>query len=127
MEKKKTPFFRLWLPVVFWAGLIFIGSSLPAVKTGADYWPDFLIKKVFHLFEYFILYLLTWRAFKNYFSKQVFIVAFLFIVLYAASDEFHQSFVPGREAKVRDVIIDAAGGFLGLWFLKSLPRTTILR
>lgn len=35
-------------------------------------------------------------------------------VLYAASDEFHQLFVPGRGAQVTDVLIDSAGSLVGL-------------
>jgi VanZ family protein len=37
------------------------------------------------------------------------------IVIYAVSDEFHQSFTPGREPKLRDVLIDTAGSFLGMY------------
>ena len=36
-------------------------------------------------------------------------------LLYGISDEYHQSFVPGREAGVADAIADTIGGFLGVW------------
>jgi VanZ family protein len=38
----------------------------------------------------------------------------LFVFLYAATDEFHQSYVPTRTPLVSDVFIDTAGGVLGL-------------
>jgi VanZ family protein len=39
--------------------------------------------------------------------------AFLFVVIYAFSDEIHQSFVPTREPTLRDIIIDCFGGSIG--------------
>ena len=43
-------------------------------------------------------------------------LAWVLAVLYAVSDEFHQSFVPGRFASIRDVLIfDNFGAFLSLW------------
>lgn len=38
-------------------------------------------------------------------------------VLYAASDEFHQSFVPGRGPSIRDVCIDSAGVLTGIFIM----------
>lgn len=40
--------------------------------------------------------------------------AFLTAAIYAATDEFHQLFVPGRSGRVTDVLIDSAGGLLGV-------------
>ena len=44
------------------------------------------------------------------------------VVLYAASDEFHQLFVPSREASVRDVLIDSAGAILALILIRLAAR-----
>ncbi|MGQ9583297.1 MAG: VanZ family protein [Thermoplasmatota archaeon] len=46
-----------------------------------------------------------------------FCLAALFILLYALSDEIHQSFVPGREASALDLLIDTLGGSLGAFAL----------
>jgi VanZ family protein len=49
--------------------------------------------------------------------------ALLCVILYASSDEFHQLFVPTREGRVTDVMIDTVGGTLGLlalWVLWTL-------
>ncbi|MFZ2371781.1 MAG: VanZ family protein, partial [Trichococcus flocculiformis] len=40
--------------------------------------------------------------------------ALLFVFLYASSDEFHQSFIPGRGPAFTDVLIDTAGGLTGI-------------
>ena len=46
----------------------------------------------------------------------------LFVIAFAVSDEFHQSFVPSREATVRDVLIDTMGAILALLFIWFLGR-----
>lgn len=74
--------------------------TLPEV--GFDVW-DFIIKKSAHIGEYAIFFYLLRRA--GLTVKQAFIVG----VAYALSDEWHQSFVPGRTAKLTDVGIDTMG------------------
>jgi len=63
--------------------------------------------------EYFILSLLVLRGIRagrkeNHLRWAV--VAVGIVAAYAALDEFHQSFVPGRGAAVADVLLDTAGG-----------------
>ncbi len=57
------------------------------------------------------MYFLIFRAFFNLEleKKKIFIIAFVISVAYAVSDEFHQTFVPTREGKLRDIFIDLAG------------------
>jgi VanZ family protein len=84
------------------------------------------IRKLGHVTEYFILGILLFRAFRGG-SKELqnlrwAFSSFLVIVLYAASDEFHQSFVSTRTASLVDVGIDTLGGILAqgvsvLWHL----------
>ena len=52
-----------------------------------------------------------------------FLIAWLLSVLYAASDEFHQAFVPGRGPMVSDVVLDSAGALVGVLFALFLART----
>lgn len=64
------------------------------------------------MIEYAVLYILLFRAFlsgKKASKTDSMKKAFIFAVIYAVSDEIHQTFVPTREGTVRDVIIDAAG------------------
>ena len=78
-------------------------------------------RKGAHLTEYAILAVLLWRALRHNMDKErrpwlwsQAAQALLLVILFAASDEFHQSFVPTREASVVDVLIDTAGAVLAL-------------
>jgi len=89
----------------------------------------FLARKCAHLTEYAILGWLIWRVFRkpsrNDLRPWVWREAAraLFLVLvYAASDEFHQLYVPSRQASIVDVLIDTAGGAAGLLFVWALGR-----
>lgn len=119
MEKYRK-ILKYWLPPIVWAGLIFFFSSLPSVKTMEIYWQDFLIKKTGHMIEYGILAVLLYRAFKNsnLAKSEALFFSLLITVLYAATDEIHQSFTPGREPAVRDVVFDIIGGSLALYLIK---------
>lgn len=106
-----------YLPLLIWCGVIFFFSNQPkTINIGPNYWTDFAAKKTAHLIEYGILAILSYRALNK--SK---ISALIFVILYGLSDEFHQSFIPGREPRIRDVAIDFIGGFIGIWSLKFIP------
>ena len=95
-----------WLPVVLWAGVIFALSSIPSLGTGLGTW-DTILRKGAHVTEYAILAVLLVRAV----GREA--PALALGVLYAASDELHQSFVRGRHASPVDVAIDLVGLLLG--------------
>ena len=70
--------------------------------------------------EYAVLGFLTVRAQKGTTEwplNTIFWMAVLFCFLYGLSDEFHQIFVPGREASLGDAAADTIGGFLGSLFI----------
>jgi VanZ family protein len=110
-------FARNWLPVLAWAGLIFAFSSVPDLGTGLGGW-DLVLRKIAHAAEYAVLGALLARAT----GRSGLAVALG--VLYAVSDEVHQTFVPGRAGAPRDVAIDAVGVALGvgLWQLARTRR-----
>lgn len=90
----------------------FIGENYPIVVeflAQNDYW----IRKVGHVVVYFILTLLAYWAFSKYspyyISGRPLTWAVAFSILYAISDEYHQSLVPGRHGVYTDVIIDSIG------------------
>jgi VanZ family protein len=100
-------------------GLIFYFSSRPSLPSLPESWIDLLAKKTVHVAEYAILAMLLWRALRSI-NFSPYLVSFAMAVLYAVSDEFHQSFVPGRTASPRDVAIDtlSTGATLVLlWWL----------
>lgn len=107
----------LWAPVLLWAGVIFYLSSIPDDRTGgASELPELMFRKFAHLFEYGLLAFLLARALSGigWIPRRVLAVGFLLCFFYAASDEIHQSFVPGRFGKVRDVALDSLGAALVL-------------
>ena len=79
---------------------------------------DYPIRKGAHATEYAILGILTFlTALSGMACKEQwkpYLIAAAIAILYAASDEFHQLFVPGRSGQVSDVILDAAGVVAGL-------------
>src|SRR4051794_32027695 len=93
----------------------------------------FLIRKCAHLTEYAILALLFWRALRKpmpsdsrpwRWREAGFPI--LFVALYAASDEIHQVFVPNREGRIADVMIDTTGAIIGMFLLWLIGRLTKL-
>ena len=117
---------KFWGPAVLWMIIIFTLSSRPSVKVSDEGALNFLFFKSLHVIEYAVLYLFNYRALKNTFVRdhqKWFMAAFIITMLYAASDELHQLFVPTREGTVRDVIIDSIGASLIWLFLtKLLPK-----
>jgi VanZ like family len=106
----------LWLPVALWAGLIFGLSSMPDLGTGLGTW-DLVLRKIAHFGEYAVLGALLLRAL----GREA--LAAGAGIAYAAGDELHQHFVPGRHAAFRDVAIDAAGVLAGVLLLQSWSWT----
>jgi VanZ family protein len=104
-------------------------STLPSAPSGLL---DTVLKKTAHMLEYGGLLVLLWRAFSwrvlsgsRPDSRTRLLVslvsAFVVTVLYAASDEFHQTFVAGRNGRLSDVAIDSVGAALaafGVWIVK---------
>jgi VanZ family protein len=134
---KATRLVSKWMPVIAWMILIFMGSSdvLSAEHTSRFIvpllrWLDpqisfativaihITIRKLGHFTEYAILALLLWRALHGTFStvKGIMLTGLTFLVAagFAASDEFHQSFVPTRTASPRDVMIDCFGALVAV-------------
>src|SRR3990172_6678237 len=121
---KFSRFIRYWLPPIVWMALIFYLSSRLRVSATVKFLFDFLIFKMLHIIEYAILYLLLFRAFHSINNQQLtisnkFLYPLFISILYALSDELHQTFVPTREGKARDVIIDTAGILLMYIYIKN--------
>ena len=122
--------FRLlifWFPVVIYSGIIFWVSSISRIETPL---PEFNFDKVLHVFEYMPFGYLFARALMKTKAgirkKTVVIAASLASLLYGLSDEFHQSFIIGRDSSVLDVLADSLGGCIGafiypmkIWFKEN--------
>jgi len=130
-----------WVPVMTWMGGIYWGSSLSVLPgpLSSPSWESLLLRKTMHLVEYAVLATLLWRGLLNTRQAQAkvgggesndpplapstlssrrwsFPLAFLIALLYAIFDEWHQSFVPNREARLLDVGIDMVGMVTALGF-----------
>jgi VanZ family protein len=102
-----------WLPSVLLMSAIFLFSSIPSKEMPNFGSWDTLVKKGGHALGYGLLALSYWYALK--WNRKLSWLAFLFAALYALSDEFHQSFVPGRHPSWVDaLLIDNGGAVLAL-------------
>lgn len=110
-----------WLPAILLMTAIFLFSSTPSsALPNYGFW-DTLVKKGGHMAGYFLLTLAYWYWMRL--SPQKVWLAWLLAVLYAATDEFHQSFTPGRRASLEDALIyDNLGALLaailGKWAIE---------
>jgi VanZ family protein len=117
---KAGHFVRFWLPVYFYAVVIFIYSGQSRISLA---FPILHGDKLLHLLEYALLAYLLARAARNSLnsslSKHFRIFAIGAAVLYGISDEFHQHFVPGRHVEALDILADTAGAILGQLFSRG--------
>jgi len=140
-----------WLAVIVWMVVIFAFSHQAySGRITEEYLHDanVPIRKAGHIGEFAILYLLVWWALtkprgendtesadtisgappavKNILVSPA-AIAFVIAVAYAGTDEWHQSYVPGRSASVSDVAVDACGVALGAIALLAARRLKILK
>jgi VanZ family protein len=141
-------FFKYWVPVLLWMTLIFGASTnLGAPKNSSRFIGPFLrwlvpkitdetvghvqfaIRKACHVTEYAILGVLLWRARRKTISDRPHgwnwshaRFAVIASAIYAATDEFHQSFVATRQGSPWDVLLDTSGAVLGILVLWKMGR-----
>ena len=87
---------------------------------------DFPIRKLAHMTEFGILAVFIFAALKHYAkihtAKQRYLAAWIATVCYAATDEFHQLFVPDRSGNLFDVGVDSTGAFIALLLVFVVKR-----
>ena len=114
----------LFLPPLTVMGLIFLLSGQTADPHHP--WWQILFRKLAHVTEYFVLTLAWWRALRGLAPDaplgQLAGAAGCISLLYAATDEFHQTFVGGRHGTPVDVLIDSIGIGLVCWLISSQAR-----
>lgn len=83
------------------------------------------LRKSAHFFLYALLGLFIGFSLKKYRVKSIFFTL-IGILLFALSDEYHQTFIPGRSGELRDVGIDFLGGTAGIILAGILRKITSL-
>jgi VanZ family protein len=103
-----------WIPALLMMVVIFLISARTPSELPYFAWADGVIKKGAHMFGYALLAVLYWRALDL--KPESLWVAWLLALAYAVTDEFHQSYVPGRTSSPWDVLIfDNLGALSSLW------------
>jgi VanZ family protein len=144
-------FLKYWLPVLIWMAVIFSASAdthssrhseeilglfasllhwlFPVISPENVERLNEAARKCCHLAEYGVFALLLWRAARRPVKSDprpwnwpLAVVVVCVVCLYAASDEFHQRFVPTRTPHVTDVLIDTCGGTAALGALWLVGR-----
>lgn len=142
MKKQKMLIFISWLSVILWMLLIFSFSAQTAAQSSDtsggfseclakliyrhfnftdnqshDILIDkcqFIVRKTAHFTVYAILGILLFIAVRISNFKFPNLIAPIICLVYAASDEIHQYFVPGRSCELRDICIDFTGSLTGI-------------
>ena len=110
---------KYWAPPLLYMALIFAISSMEQPPLPMPEFEWLTIDKLYHFIEYAILGGLLTRAFvaakpSVVPSQSVWYIAALISILYGASDEWHQTFVPGRFATLADWVADVLGSIAGV-------------
>lgn len=114
------------LLLILWMGIIFTVSHIPSYNLPFANEQSELLRDIknntAHVIEYGILSFLFYSVFIIFNlklnKKNIFYLAIFFSVMYAFSDEYHQSFIAGREASINDIGFDSIGAFLGAFLYK---------
>ena len=115
-----TKVFLRWGPALGLMLAIFLFSSQPKADIPDFGLWDLLVKKSAHILGYTLLGMAMARGVRGEspLTGRRLGAAFALTVLYAVSDEYHQTFVPGRGGNLWDVGVDALGATIGLGLLK---------
>lgn len=89
--------------------------------------------KLHHFTAYAVMAVLAWRTFRHRLRSRtaLFLASAVFCSLYGISDEWHQSFIVGRESSALDWLADTAGGaaasFMLYWQSRKTPAVLASR
>ena len=117
--------YKYHIPVVLYCAAIFVQSSFPSIELPET---DFEFSdKLLHLIVYLILFFLFFYSLNNQnknikLKEHALFFSLLFTMIYGATDEIHQYFVPNRDSDFFDWLADAVGAFLGLLILLATSK-----
>lgn len=124
-----------WIILILWLGVIFMFShqansgeiTKDIISTTINVKEEpkseslldginYVIRKSAHISEFTVLTLILFSLLKEYTNSElkIVIISLIGCLVFAAGDELHQYFVPGRSALVTDVLIDFIGAIVAL-------------
>jgi len=121
---------KYFVPIIIWAAVITIVSSIPDLSAARVIGLTFT-DKLAHVTEYFIFgAALAFSFHRSGVIRRFFLATVLISILFGALDEFHQFFVPGRSSDPYDLMADTIGAIIGAatylrfkdGLLKVVPR-----
>ncbi|WP_208559971.1 VanZ family protein [Marinilactibacillus kalidii] len=127
LKRRTAPLWGKWLILIlfilFCSITIYVLLTIVRPKLGIGELRDMnyyvlhiFLRKYAHFFIYLFFGILVKNALSTTGIKGIkaIVIALAFCAIYAATDEYHQSFVPGRTALITDVFIDSTGSFVGI-------------
>jgi VanZ family protein len=120
MNRRHRALLRAIAPLLL-MGVIFYLSSQPS--SGEHPWWEVIVRKLGHVTGYALLTALWWWALHGVVRRPL-LLAVGIALAYACTDEFHQTFVPGRTGTPVDVGVDAIGIAIAALLISArrLPR-----
>ena len=109
-DKKQLVYF---FSAIIWGTLIFYLSSLPNLDSGFPFFYDFILRKLAHIFVFFVLTYLVAKSLNNARRLHLWFIITA-IVYYSFIDEIHQANIITRHGNYLDILIDSVGIFLGI-------------
>ncbi|MDD5341286.1 MAG: VanZ family protein [Patescibacteria group bacterium] len=120
LANKNFQSYEKWASAIIWMlAIYYLSSKSLNFIVATDIW-EFILRKIAHMFEYAVLTLLIFRILgqteKRHYIWNI-VWALIFTILYAISDEFHQTFTLNRVGTYRDVLIDSTGALISAWLI----------
>ena len=120
VEHRHFKKYEKWASLLIWMGAIyFLSSRSLGFIAPTDIW-QFIIRKMAHMFEYAVLCFLIFRILRETEKRHYYwnlFWALVFTVLYAISDEYHQTYTLGRTGTYKDVLVDSSGALVSAWII----------
>ena len=119
-DKKQLGYFFL---AVIWGALIFYLSSLPNLDSGFPFFYDLILRKLAHIFVFFVLTYLVAQSINS--TKKLHLsFVIIAIVYYAFIDEIHQANIITRQGNYLDILIDSVGIFWGILLFEKKRKNS---